>query len=111
MGPTLKKKQHHNRSVKKCRRFAAHHDYDFESQITQDNKLDIFTAAAQYESSNDVVPFHFKSPEKFDKIEAINLMGFYGRAALASTRRVHYERYIEINAKLLKELSKEYHVR
>ena len=88
-----------------------HYDYDFETQITQDNKLDIFTAAVQYESSNEVVPFHFRSPEKFDKIEAINLMGFYGRAALASTRRVHYERYIAINAKLLEELSKEYHLR
>jgi hypothetical protein len=88
-----------------------HYDYDFESQITQDNKLDIFTAASQYESSNEAVPFHFKSTEKFDKIEAINLMGFYGRAALAATRRVHYERYIEINAKLLEELGKEYHLR
>jgi hypothetical protein len=38
-------------------------------------------------------------------------MGFYGRAALGGTRTIHYKKYIELNAELLKLLRKEYQLR
>jgi hypothetical protein len=88
-----------------------HYDYDFENKLTQDRKLDIFTATTAYENSNEVIPFHFKSPEKLNKEETINLMSFYAGAGLASTRRIHYQKYIDLNAELLKVLRKEYHMK
>src|SRR6187399_1042447 len=87
-----------------------HYDYDFEDQLTGGQGLDLFTATAAYENNNEIIPFHFKSPAKFDKDEAINLMGFYGRAGLGATRRVHYQKYIDLNAALLKLLRQEYHL-
>lgn len=87
-----------------------HYDYDFETRLTQNQKLDIFTAANQYENNNEIIPFHFKSIEKFDKDETINLMGFVGRASLTATRRIHYQKYIDLNAELLKLLRREYHL-
>jgi len=88
-----------------------HYDYDFEEQLTQNQTLDLFTATTIYENNNEMIPFHFKSPAKFDKEEAINLMGFYGRAGLGATRRVHYKKYIDVNAELLKVLRKEYYLK
>jgi len=87
-----------------------HYDYDFEDQLTRGQILDLFTATTIYENNNEMIPFHFKSPAKFDKEEAINLMGFYGRAGLGATRRVHYKKYIDVNAELLRVLRKEYHI-
>jgi hypothetical protein len=88
-----------------------HYDYDFEEQLTQNQTLDLFTATTIYENNNEMIPFHFKSPAKFDKEEAINLMGFYGRAGLGATRSVHYKKYIDVNAELLRVLRKEYHLK
>lgn len=88
-----------------------HYDYDFETELTQDQELDIFTATTAYEKNNKLISFYFKSPEKFNKEEAINLMGLYGRAGLGATRRVHYKRYIDVNAGLLKLLRKEYRLK
>jgi len=88
-----------------------HYDYDFEEQLTQNQTLDLFTATTIYENNNEMIPFHFKSPAKFDKEEAINLMGFYGRAGLGATRSVHYKKYIDVNAELVRVLRKEYHLK
>jgi hypothetical protein len=88
-----------------------HYDYDFEDQLTGGQTLDVFTATTAYENNNEIIPFHFKSPAKFDKDEAVNVMGFYGRAGIGATRRVHYQKYIDLNAELLKLLRKEYQIR
>jgi hypothetical protein len=87
-----------------------HYDYDFESELTQNRQLDVFTATVEYENNSKMIPFHFKSLDKFDKVEMINLMGFYGRAAITSTRRIHYQKYIDLNAKLLMAFRKKYHL-
>ena len=88
-----------------------HYDYNFEDQLTQGQVQDLFTVTSAYENNNEMIPFHFKSPAKFDKEEAINLMSFYGRAGLGATRRVHYKKYTDVNAELLKLLRKEYHLK
>jgi len=88
-----------------------HYDYNFEDQLTRGQVQDLFTVTTTYENNNEMIPFHFKSPAKFDKEEAVNLMSFYGRAGLGATRRVHYKKYIDVNAELLKLLRKEYHLK
>jgi hypothetical protein len=88
-----------------------HYDYAFEDLLTDERKLDVFTAIKQYEKSDEVIPFHLHSLEKFNREEMVNLVGFYGRAGLASTRRIHYQRYIELNAELLKILQREYRLK
>ena len=88
-----------------------HYDYNFEDQLTQGQTQDLFTATTAYENNNEMIPFHFKSPAKFDKEEATNLMSFYGRSGLGATRSVHYKKYTDVNAELLKILRKEYHLK
>ncbi len=88
-----------------------HYDYDFEEQLTHGQVDDLFSVTTAYENNNEMIPFHFKSPAKFDKEEAINLMSFYGRAGLGATRRVHYKKYTDVNAELLKVLRKEYRLK
>ena len=88
-----------------------HYDFDFEMQMRQWGKLDVFTAIAAYEKSNEVIPFHFKGLTKFDKERTINILGFYGMSAVSSTRLVHYKKYSELNARLLEVLRNEYHLK
>ena len=87
-----------------------HYDYDFDSQLSEDGKLSIILAIADYEKSDRIIPFQFKSIEKFDRQLTINSLGFYGRNALSSTRVLHFQKYIELNAALLKVLRREYHL-
>jgi len=88
-----------------------HYDFDFDSQLSQDGKVSVIVAAAEYEKNNQIIPFQFKSMEKFDKQGTINALGFYSRNALSSTRTLHFTKYIELNTQLLKILREEYHLK
>ena len=88
-----------------------HYDYDFDMQLSRDYDISVIKAAAEYELTNEVIPFQFKAREKLDRQITINALGFYGRAGVASTRLIHYNRYIELNTELLKVLRKEYHLK
>ncbi len=85
-----------------------HYDYDFDAAYKQKDPFDV--AAAKYEKSNKVVPFQFKSIEKFDKQGTINAVGIY-KLNLSSSTRSHFQKYIEVNAEMLKLLRKEYHIK
>jgi len=87
-----------------------HYDYDFDAALKK-NDVAFDMAAAAYETSNETLPFQFKSIEKFDKQATINTLGLYGMTILNSTRKVHYQKYITLNAELLKLLRKEYHLK
>lgn len=87
-----------------------HYDFDFNSQLGQDGRVSVIKATDDYEKSNEMIPFQFKSMEKFDKQGTINALGFYCFNVLNSTRTLHFKKYIELNAKLLKLLRKEYHL-
>jgi hypothetical protein len=87
-----------------------HYDYQFETQLTKNNTQDIFSCTVEYEQNNSVIPFRFIGLKTFDKEQTVNIMGFYGRACLGATRRVHFKKYMEINAALLKVLREEYHL-
>jgi hypothetical protein len=71
----------------------------------------LLAAAEAYEKSEIVVPFEFKSIEKFDKQAVVNAIAMFGRNALNSTRTLHYKKYSEVNAALLSQLRKEYHLK
>ena len=88
-----------------------HYDYDFDMQLSRDYDISVIKAAAEYELTNQVIPFQFKASGKLDRQITINALGFYGRAAVASTRLIHYNRYIELNTELLRVLRKEYHLK
>jgi hypothetical protein len=87
-----------------------HYDYDFDAALKK-NDVAFDKAAVEYERSNETLPFQFKSIEKFDKQGTINALGLYGMTLLNSTRKVHYQKYIELNAELLKLLRKIYHLK
>jgi len=88
-----------------------HYDYDFESQLNQDGKVSVIKATGEYEKNNEFIPFQFKSMEKFDRQGTINALGFYCFNILNSTRTLHFQKYIELNAALLTQLRKEYHLK
>jgi hypothetical protein len=88
-----------------------HYDYEFDSKITKGGTLLFVDAISEYEKSKEVIPFHFGHLENFDKEEAINILGLFGMSALRATRQQHFQRYIDLNAELLKELRKEYHLK
>ncbi|RXK60818.1 hypothetical protein ESA94_10175 [Lacibacter luteus] len=87
-----------------------HYDYSFDDKIKRLNS-DLLVAAETYEKSDQVIPFQFKSIEKFDKQGTINAIGLFGRNGLHSTRELHYKKYMQINAALLRLLRNEYHLK
>lgn len=86
-----------------------HYDYDFHRMLIKNSVTNV-NAVAAYEASNEIIPFEFKSLEKFDKQGTINALGIYGMNALSSTRSVHFQAYKELNSEILKLLRKEYNI-
>ena len=86
-----------------------HYDYDFNNIIIKDGKS-IFEGVTNYEKSNDVIPYHINSLEKFDRKAITNILNFYRANVITSTRELHIQKYIDTNAALLKLLRKEYHI-
>jgi hypothetical protein len=86
-----------------------HYDYDFHRMLIKDSVTSI-TVVAAYEASDEIIPFEFKSLERFDKQGTINALGIYGMNGLASTRSVHFHAYKDVNTKLLQLLRKEYKI-
>jgi hypothetical protein len=87
-----------------------HYDYEFDSRITRGGILPFADAIAAYEKSNEIIPFHFGHIENFDRATAINVLGLFGMSALRATRQQHFQKYIDLNTELLKELRREYHL-
>jgi hypothetical protein len=88
----------------------AHYDYDFDAKITKDGTLPFGEAVSQYGQSHEMIPFRLKHIDKLDRETTINMLGFLGMSGIRPTRQQHFHRYVELNAELLKELRKEYHL-
>ena len=88
-----------------------HFDFDFQSKLTQDGKLSVFDETAAYEKNNEIISFHLKDLDKLEKQYAINILNNYCFNVLNSTRTLHFKKYSDINARLLKLLRKEYHLK
>jgi len=87
-----------------------HYDYDFDAAVKKLGRT-IFEGLAKYEESNDIIPYKINSLEKLDRQNMVNVLNFYNGNAVSSTRLVHIQRYIDINAALLILLRKEYHIK
>ena len=88
----------------------SHYDYDFNELITQDGKLLFSEAVNRYEKGNDIYPFHHKGVDRLDREYTVNMLSLFGFSALRATRQQHFQRYIDLNTKLLEVLRKEYRV-
>ena len=87
-----------------------HYDMDFDFAVSQFGGKNVFENLIVYEKTDTVIPFHFKKIDTFDALGTINVLGFYNGSGIRSTRQIHYQKYMELNAELLKELRKEYHL-
>jgi hypothetical protein len=89
----------------------SHYDYDFDSRITRNGTLPFADALSDYEKSSEVIPFEFSHLDQLDRGTTINILGIFGMSALRATRQQHFQRYIDLNAELLKELRSEYQIK
>jgi hypothetical protein len=87
-----------------------HYDYDFDAVMKKNGKT-IFEGIQQYEKSGEIVPYSINQVEKLDREAITNQLNFYLGNVVSSTRQVHIQKYIDINAALLKLLRKEYHIK
>ena len=87
-----------------------HYDFDFDFILSQSGGKNTLENVLINEKSDSVIPFHFKKIESFDAQGTANVLGFYAMSVLLGTRQLHYQKYIEVNAALLKQLRKEYHL-
>ena len=85
-----------------------HHDYIFWAEITKDVTIPFDKALNEYEQSSTVIPFHLRGIEKLDREEIKGLLAFQLYNAITSTRQFHIQKYIELNAHILKVLRREY---
>ena len=89
----------------------AHYDYDFDARITKEGTLPFGEAVNEYEKSNEIIPFQLKHVEDIDRETTINMLGFLGMSGIRPTRQQHFQRYIDLNSELLKELRKQYNLK
>lgn len=82
-----------------------HMDYDFQAQLFRDGIFDRLTV---YENGNEYIPFRLSQPEKINRQDVINALGYYHINNIKSTRMIPFQSYQEVNAALLTELRKEY---
>lgn len=82
-----------------------HMDFDFQFKLFDQG---IFDRLAEYEKSNEYIPFHLSQVEKLDRQATVNALGYYHTNGLKSTRLIPLKNYIEVNAATLYELRKEY---
>jgi hypothetical protein len=84
-----------------------HYDYAFDAEMKKDDK-NIFDGVMNYEKSNEIIPFHLNGIETIDRQNIVNILSFYNGNVTSSTRQIHIQKYIEINAALMKVLRDEY---
>ena len=87
-----------------------HYDYDFDARLKEGGKS-IFEGAKGYEAGNEIIPFHWKGAKNFDPEKIINVLSFYEAAVISSTRITFIQKYMELNAELLKELRNKYEIK
>ena len=87
-----------------------HYDYDFDAAMKKGGKT-IFEGIQEYENNHEQVPYSINQVEKIDRKTITSQLNFYLSNVVTSTRQVHIQRYIDINASLLKLLRQEYHIK
>ncbi len=86
-----------------------HMDYTFEGKLLSGHA--IFETLIAYEHNSEFIPFHLSQIEKINRQSIVNSLGYYRLNGLEATRSIHLQRYVDVNAALLKELRKEYNLK
>ena len=87
-----------------------HYDYDFDARLKEGGRS-IFEGIKKYETSIETIPYRMKGAKKFDRESIVNILSFYEAAVISSTRLTFIQKYMELNAELLKELRNRYHIK
>jgi hypothetical protein len=85
-----------------------HMDFAFQFKLFENG---IFDRLAEYEKSDEYIPFRMSQVDKLDRINVINVLSYYHTNGLKSTRLIPFQQYIQANAALLAELRKEYNLK
>ncbi|MCY7311465.1 MAG: hypothetical protein LH619_11855 [Chitinophagaceae bacterium] len=88
-----------------------HNDIVWWDKIIENSKLPFDIATKNYEMSDAFLPFNMTQIDKIDRQNTFNMLGFYRNNAMHSTRQIHFQKYIDVNAALLKVLRKEYRIK
>jgi hypothetical protein len=90
---------------------AKHNDYDFSEAVNQFGGNNVLDNMLEYEKRDTIIPFQLNNIEDFNPAVTSNVLGFFATSAMRGTRNIHFQKYIEVNAALLKELRKVYHIK
>ncbi|MFM7327958.1 MAG: hypothetical protein ACKO3B_04410 [Bacteroidota bacterium] len=82
-----------------------HMDYEFQHKLFING---IFDRLAQYETSDEYIPFRLSQISSIDRQGYINALSYYHTNNIKSTRLIPFADYARINAELLAELRKEF---
>jgi hypothetical protein len=85
-----------------------HMDYDFQYQLFS---VGIFDRLADFENTDEMIPFQLTQIDKIDKQALINALSYYHTNNIKSTRMIPFKDYLEVNAAILKALRKEYNLK
>ncbi len=86
-----------------------HFDSDFEETTRKSGAQNLIDFIAEYEKKSTEIPFKLRKPEQIDTDEARNILSVFA-ITYRGTRTIQFQKYIEVNAELLKVLRNEYHV-
>lgn len=87
-----------------------HYDSDFELATRKIGDKNLNDFLSTYERSDTIIPFRLNALEAFNTKETNNLINLFAINS-RGTRSIQFQEYIEVNAKLLKLLRKEYHIK
>lgn len=82
-----------------------HMDYEFQYRLFVSG---IFNRLAEYERSDEYIPFRLSQIDKIERQPYINALSYYHTNNIRSTRMIPIENYIKVNADLLQELRNEF---
>lgn len=86
-----------------------HYDYEFDGEMKKGGK-NIFEGLMNYEKNTEIVPFRLNNLDKINRKEIVSILSFYNGNVVSSTRQIHIQKYIDINANLLQILRKEFNL-
>jgi len=87
-----------------------HYNSDFEIATRKLGARNLIEFITNYENSNAEIPFNLRKSEIFDAGETNNMLSLFA-ITYRGTRTIQFQKYIELNAELLKLLRKEYHLK
>ncbi len=87
-----------------------HYDSDFESATRKMGAKNLIEFFRNYETSDIEIPFKLRKAEDFDAGETNNMLSLFA-ITYRGSRTLQFQKYIEVNAELLKLLRKEYHLK